>query len=77
MPKCASTKFANEELKGTQDDAYYINKDGKHPFAITLPILNWKPAAESVSVSNAFSGFDAWVESNGKNATDWYKNPTK
>lgn len=77
MPKCASTKFANEELKGTLDDAYYINKDGKHPFAITLPIWNWKPAAESVSVSNAFPSFDNWVNSDGKSATDWYLHPAE
>lgn len=73
MPKAEATKFANSSLASTQDDAYFINRDGKHPFAITLPTLNWKPTAEKQSISKAYPKFDNWVATDGKSDADWYK----
>ena len=73
MPKAQATKYADSSLATTKDDAYYINRDGKHPFAITLPTLNWKPAAEKQSISKAYPKFDNWVATDGNSDTDWYK----
>lgn len=72
LPKSAATSYADASLIGQLDDAYYINKDGKHPFAIRIPIIGWTPAAERVSVSKAFPSYDVWVSSNGAKGADWY-----
>lgn len=39
LPKHSPTFFAREDENiGQWDDAYYIDKDGRHPFAISIPV---------------------------------------
>ncbi len=78
LPKYKPTKFANTDKIGSEDDAYYINKDGKYPFAIMIPGLKngawtFTPAVETVSIDIEYPDFAKWVESEGKTNGDWYK----
>ncbi|MDO4164857.1 MAG: LruC domain-containing protein [Bacteroides sp.] len=76
LPKHEATSLADAEQKNSADDAYYVNKDGKHPFAITLP-SEFTPVTETVSIEVEYPDFTKWVESNGTTNTDWYKNYVK
>lgn len=78
LPKYKPTTFANTDKIGSADDAYYINKDGKYPFAIMIPGLKngawiFTPAEETVSIDIEYPDFAKWVESEGKTNGDWYK----
>lgn len=77
LPK--ATGKANSEQIGAEDDAYYINKDGKYPFAIMLPAttgtegpIRFTPAKETVRIDLEYPDFAKWVESNGATNNDWY-----
>lgn len=78
LPKYKPTEFANTDKIGAADDAYYINKDGKYPFAIMIPGIKngaWSfiPAEETVSIDLEYPDFTKWVESGGTTNGDWYK----
>lgn len=86
LPKHKATAKAHTGKIGAGDDAYYINKDGKHPFAISLPMTKegWDaewgkhfthPDGEGVLIDKAYPDFETWVGSNGKEAQDWYMHP--
>lgn len=79
LPKKKATGKANAEQIGAEDDAYYINKDGKYPFAIMLPAttgtegpIRFTPAKETVRIDLEYTDFAKWVESNGATNNDWY-----
>ena len=79
LPKKKATGKANAEQIGAEDDAYYINKDGKYPFAIMLPAttgtegpIRFTPAKETVRIDLVYPDFAKWVESNGATNNDWY-----
>ncbi len=79
LPKKKATGKANAEQIGAEDDAYYINKDGKYPFAIMLPAttstegpIRFTPAKETVRIDLEYPDFAKWVESNGATNNDWY-----
>ena len=79
LPKKKATGRANAEQIGAKDDAYYINKDGKYPFAIMLPAttgtegpIRFTPAKETVRIDLEYPDFAKWVESNGATNNDWY-----
>lgn len=72
LPKAQATSYADTEQIGSADDAYYLNKDGKHPFAIEIPMLRWAPVTECVTIGDEYLRFNAWVESFGKTNKDWY-----
>lgn len=81
LPKNQPTSKADPTQVGAQDDAYYINKNGKYPFAIMLPErsaseaeINFKPATETISIDKEYPDFTKWVESEGKDFNDWYLN---
>lgn len=81
LPKNQPTSKADPTQVGAQDDAYYINKNGKYPFAIMLPErsaseaeINFKPATEKISIDKEYPDFTKWVESEGKDFNDWYLN---
>ena len=38
LPKHTSTILANKSLTGTKADAYFVDKDGNHPFALEIPL---------------------------------------
>lgn len=79
LPKKKATGKANAKQIGAEDDAYYINKDGKYPFAIMLPAttgtegpIRFTPAKETVRIDLEYPDFAKWVESNGATNNDWY-----
>jgi LruC domain-containing protein len=74
LPKHVATAFADSSLNYTADDAYYIKKDGKYPFAIDLPVVNFKVVTESLRIDSAseYPDFRAWADSNGATNGDWY-----
>ncbi len=74
LPKHKATEYANSDQFGKEDDAYYINKDGEHPFAIMIPEASdrYTPVTETVSIEKEYPKFSKWVESNGKTDGDWY-----
>lgn len=81
LPKNQPTSKADPTQIGAQDDAYYINKNGKYPFAIMLPErsaseteIKFIPATEKTSIDKEYPDFTKWVESGGINYTNWYQN---
>lgn len=74
LPKRESTSYADKSENYTQDDAYFIKKDGKYPFAVELPILGFKVADEMKRIDDdtQYPLFRTWAESKGTKATDWY-----
>lgn len=78
LPKHAATSWANMEQQGTADDAYYVNKNGKYPFAISLEgVTGWVPVTEEVTIGSVgeYPQYNNWVEAgcptSGQYA-DWY-----
>lgn len=76
LPKSKATNLANSDQIGKEADAYYVNKDGKHPFAISIP-GTFTPVTETIIIDKEYPDFEKWVESDGKEYTDWYKNYQK
>lgn len=80
LPKQTPTDYADKSQLGSLDDAYYMNKKGKYPFAIRLmSVLGFKQPAEGVAISDEseYPLFSKWVESGCKEYTDWYKRSEK
>lgn len=57
------------------DDAYYIEKDGKYPFAIDLPVTDFQIVTETIKIDEEaeYPDFRTWAESKGSTSQDWYK----
>lgn len=78
LPKAKATTKANPAQIGHEDDAYYINKGGKYPFAIMIPGKSsgegsiFIPAVEKISIDKEYPDFNKWVESKGTTNNDWY-----
>lgn len=73
LPKHKATSFADMSLIGSNDDAYYIKRDGEYPFAIDIPILNFTPATERRNIDIEYPDFATWADSKGQKCKDWYK----
>ena len=80
LPKMAATSWADASQQGQADDAYYVNKNGKYPFAISLAgVTGWEPVTETVTIGSEgeYPTYNNWVEAgcptSGQYA-DWYKN---
>ncbi len=80
LPKMAATNWADLSQQGQADDAYYVNKNGKYPFAISLAgVTGWEPVTEPVTIGceGEYPMYDNWVEAgcptSGQYA-DWYRN---
>ncbi len=74
LPKHKATSMADQDKIGSKDDAYYIDRQGAYPFAIDIPILNFKTVAESHHIDSEYPNFSKWAESKGAKYTDWYNN---
>lgn len=86
LPKHKPTSKVDTADFGLGDDAskpdkdiYYVCK-GSYPFAIYLSGADEKDLSkmldsknESIAIDKLYSGFSGWVESNGANNNDWYK----
>ncbi|MCH5327141.1 MAG: LruC domain-containing protein [Duncaniella sp.] len=82
LPKHEATPYADGDLIGTKDDAFYVNKDGLHPFALSIPrgirsgpkphyIL--KRAEEGFKYGEViYPDFYKWVVDKNNNYSDWY-----
>lgn len=55
---------------------YYVTSDS-HPFAIDLPITDYRIPAEKVKIDDYYPGFAGWVTSNGEKNKEWYLRPAK
>lgn len=73
LPKQKATSLADQSLIGDKDDAYYLKRDGKYPFAIDIPIWGFKVVTESKHIDAEYNGFAKWAESDGQTHKDWYK----
>lgn len=73
LPKAKATALVDSEQIGKDEDAYYVNKNGKYPFAIMIP-GSFAIVAEKVAIEKEYPDFGKWVESDGKESADWYDN---
>ncbi len=75
LPKHQPTIYVDHTLLNTKDDAYYVDKSGKYPFAINIPAVNFTPVMEGSPIGSKgqYEDFNKWVESGCKEYTDWYK----
>ena len=67
--------MADASLNYSKDDAYYIRKDGKFPFAMDIPVHGFVPVTERATIGSEgeYPGFAKWA--NGENGyDDWYLN---
>lgn len=81
LPKHTSTILANKSLTGTKADAYFVDKDGNHPFALEIPLPSiadpkhskiFVPATEGKKIDEEFPNFKSWATSDGQNSQNWY-----
>lgn len=74
LPKYWPTALADRSQLYTNSDAFFIDKDGKYPFAINLPVTGFKPADETQKIDSQgqYPSFKTWVDSYGEKAKDWY-----
>lgn len=80
LPKAKATSKADQSQLGDKDDAYYVDKSGKYPFAIMIPKAvatdnnkdGFIPATEKKNISIEYKKFNSWADSKGTNDTDWY-----
>lgn len=70
LPKHSPTSFANSADIGKGDDAYYTDKNGKYPFAISLPV-------PVVSGDESEDRFIVIEENEGKRISEVYPDFTK
>ncbi|MDO4164886.1 MAG: LruC domain-containing protein [Bacteroides sp.] len=75
LPKHAGTSYADKSLNYTEDDAYYIDKSGKYPFAIDLPITDFTVVTERsrIDADVEYPTFKTWADSKGTECKEWYK----
>lgn len=79
LPKKAPTALADKSLFGTHDDKsepekglYYVSSSS-YPFALDLPVMDYKVPAEKQRIDVVYPKFASWAASGGKEDADWYK----
>ena len=73
LPKQTPTALGWNE--GNINQYYVDGISGAYPFAIDIPVLNWKQVTESVAIGSKngeYPTFRNWADSNGQTHTDWY-----
>lgn len=73
LPKASTTSWASSNNGG--ENAYYVNKDGKYPFAIDLAgVSNFNQVTETKSIGSTgeYPLFIDWVNAKGTDNKDWY-----
>jgi LruC domain-containing protein len=78
LPGYLPTSKADFTLFGTKDDAskpgegiYYKTAEGM-PFALHLPVGQFKYPVEMSSITETHLKFTPWAASNGTTFADWY-----
>ncbi len=56
---------------------YYYTTTESYPFAIDLPVTDYRIPEESVKMGAFYPQFSGWVESKGEKYKDWYLHPVK
>jgi len=57
---------------------YYVGDlTNPYPFAIDLPITDYKIPTEAMSIDKFYPNFKEWTTSHGVNEKDWYNHPAK
>lgn len=81
LPKAKATSKADKKQIGSVDDAYYVDKSGKYPFAMTIPLKidtpaekGFIPANETKKIDTNYPDFTKWAESKGTSNSNWYLN---
>lgn len=72
LPKHSATSMADNAKSLTGDDAWYIDKQGRFPFSISLPTKSYTPAPEGTRIDRFYKGYATWVLSKGEKQADWY-----
>ncbi|WP_455586070.1 LruC domain-containing protein [Bacteroides sp.] len=76
LPKRQPTAWANMSLVGTQSDLYYIDRGGKFPFAIDLPIHDYRQPLEGKRIDdvvNEYPDYIKWVDNGcSEKYSGWY-----
>lgn len=70
-------KYPTEGANADVTDRFlklFIN-EGNYPFAMCIPTLEYGITEERVRIDKYYPSYIKWVESNGKEATDWYNYP--
>lgn len=85
----APTALADLSYFGRGDDKSTVDKGGNpvgpyyyvttdlHPFAIDLPITDYRVPAEKVKIDDYYPDFAGWVTSKGEKNKEWYLKPAK
>ncbi len=85
----APTSLADPYPFGRNDDKSPTDKNGKpvgpsyyvtsdlHPFAIDLPVTDYRIPDEMVKIDDFYPNFTDWVMSKGEKYKDWYLKPVK
>ena len=73
LPNARFTSNADQSKPFTGVDAWYIDKDGKYPFAINIPMVGFKLSDERTPIDETYPKFRTWADSNGTKDKDWYK----
>ena len=77
LPEATPTSWIDQSLIGQGRDLFYVDKDGKYPFAIELfDVKDWEVVTEKSRIGSdgEYAGFIKWVESYGQSNKDWYLN---
>lgn len=74
LPKHLATDLADDHLTYTENDAYFIDKNGKYPFALDIPVCGFKVAEESIRIDSdtEYPAFKIWADSKGAQEQEWY-----
>lgn len=79
LPEFNPTSLADKSIFGTHDDRsnpemdkWYVS-EADYPFAIVLPIMNYRVPEETKTIDTTYPLFKKWVETAGQEAKEWYK----
>ncbi|MDL2247267.1 LruC domain-containing protein [Bacteroides sp. OttesenSCG-928-J23] len=75
LPKFPSTNWASTTFS-LGDNSYFINVDGKFPFAIDLATATYSVPVEKTNIGVAYPEFNSWATSGGTTNEGWYDNPS-
>lgn len=76
LPKHEATSMVDPELIGSKKDMYYVDREGKYPFAIDIPKLGFTVVTETQRIDSEYPDFIKWADSEGQKYKDWYNHYT-
>ena len=65
------------DKQGNPTGPYYYVTSDLHPFAIDLPITDYRIPDECVKIDDFYPHFAGWVSSKGEKNKEWYLKPAK